>query len=55
MRVRGVNRLHTSEMFVKIFFDTNVLVYNVKHFKEIEGLNPLSPPQILATILPFIK
>lgn len=29
--------------------------YNVKHFKEIEGLNPLSPPQILATMLPFIK
>jgi hypothetical protein len=29
--------------------------YNVKHFKAIEGLNPLSPPQILTTILPFIK
>ncbi len=24
--------------------------YNVKHFKEIEGLNPLTPPQILATL-----
>lgn len=24
--------------------------YNVKHFKEIEGLNPLTPPQILAAL-----
>jgi predicted nucleic acid-binding protein len=24
--------------------------YNVKHFKEIEGLNPLTPPQILTAL-----
>jgi hypothetical protein len=24
--------------------------YNVKHFQEIEGLNPLTPPQILAAL-----
>ena len=24
--------------------------YNVKHFKEIEGLNPLTPPEILAAL-----
>jgi predicted nucleic acid-binding protein len=29
--------------------------YNVKHFKEIEGLNSLTPPQILTTLLPLIK
>lgn len=24
--------------------------YNTKHFKEIEGLNPLTPPQILTEL-----